>query len=48
MSLGVQLVWRFTLGIPVACLAWTVTHEELFRELRSSVRPTGTLARRPG
>ena len=34
MSLGVQLVWLFTLGIPVACLAWTVTHEEIFREPR--------------
>jgi len=34
MSLGVQLVWLFTLAIPVACVAWTVTHEELFREPR--------------
>ena len=33
MSLGVQLVWLFTLAIPVACVAWTVTHEELFREV---------------
>ena len=23
-----------TLGIPVACVSWTVTHEEVFRELR--------------
>ena len=34
MSLGVQLVWLFTLAIPVACVGWTVTHEELFREPR--------------
>ena len=34
MSLGVQLVWLLTLGIPVACLAWTMTHEEIFREPR--------------
>ena len=33
MSLGVQLVWLFTLAIPVACVTWTVTHEELFREV---------------
>ncbi len=33
-TLGVQLVWLFTLAIPVACVAWTVTHEELFREPR--------------
>ena len=29
-----QLVWLFTLAIPVACVAWTVTHEEVFREPR--------------
>jgi len=34
MSLGVQLIWLFTLAIPVACIAWTVTHEEIFREPR--------------
>jgi hypothetical protein len=34
MSLGVQLVWLVTLGVPVACVAWTVTHEEIFREPR--------------
>ncbi len=34
LTLGVQLVWLFTLAIPVACVAWTVTHEELFREPR--------------
>lgn len=34
MSLGTQLVWLFTLAIPVASVAWTVTHEELFHEPR--------------
>jgi len=34
MSLGTQLIWLFTLPIPVACVAWTVTHEEIFREPR--------------
>jgi hypothetical protein len=29
-----QLVWLFTLALPVACVAWTVTHEEVFREPR--------------
>ena len=29
-----QLVWLFILAIPVACVAWTVTHEEVFREPR--------------
>jgi hypothetical protein len=31
---ALQLVWLFTLALPVACVAWTVTHEELFREPR--------------
>ena len=29
-----QLMWLFTLALPVACVAWTVTHEEVFREPR--------------
>jgi len=35
MTMVMQLVWLFTLPIPVACVAWTVTHEELFAELRA-------------
>ena len=29
-----QLVWLVILAIPIACVAWTVTHEEIFREPR--------------
>lgn len=29
-----QVLWLFVLAIPVACVAWTVTHEEVFREPR--------------
>lgn len=29
-----QLVWLLVLAIPIACVAWTVTHEEVFREPR--------------
>lgn len=29
-----QVIWLFILAIPVACIAWTVTHEEVFREPR--------------
>lgn len=29
-----QLFWLFVLAIPIACVAWTVTHEEIFREPR--------------
>jgi hypothetical protein len=34
MTLGIQTFWLFLLAIPVACIAWTVTHEEVFREPR--------------
>ncbi len=32
MQLYIQLIWLFVLAIPAACVAWTVTHEELFKE----------------
>ena len=31
MTLAAQIVWLFVLALPVACIAWTVTHEEIFR-----------------
>ena len=34
MDLNAQLFWLFVLAIPIACIAWTVTHEEVFREPR--------------
>jgi hypothetical protein len=34
-SLGNQIVWLFLLAIPVACIAWTVTHEEVFSEWKN-------------
>jgi hypothetical protein len=34
VSLTVQLIWLFVLAIPIASIAWTVTHEEVFREPR--------------
>lgn len=34
LPLRVQLAWLMMLAIPVACVAWTVTHEEIFREPR--------------
>lgn len=32
MSEKLQLLWLFVLAAPVACVAWTVTHEEVFKE----------------
>jgi hypothetical protein len=34
MPIGHQLVLLFIFAVPVACLSWTVTHEEVFREPR--------------
>jgi hypothetical protein len=34
MTLYTQIFWLFILSIPIACIAWTVTHEEVFREPR--------------
>jgi len=34
VSLGLQVAWLLILGVPVACITWTVTHEEIFREPR--------------
>jgi hypothetical protein len=35
MPLSVQVSWLFILAIPVACVAWTITHEEVLREPRN-------------
>jgi len=35
MELHIQIIWLFVLALPVACIAWTVTHEEVFREPRT-------------
>ena len=34
MSISLQVACLFLLALPVACIAWTVTHEEVFREPR--------------
>jgi hypothetical protein len=34
MTLLNQFAWLFLLAIPIACITWTVTHEEVFREPR--------------
>jgi len=45
MSIGMQLVWLFVLAIPIACIAWTVTHEEVFREPRDYCKQQSDSAR---
>jgi len=34
MEIANQLFWLFILALPIGCVAWTVTHEEVFREPR--------------
>jgi hypothetical protein len=34
IPLNLQIVYLFLLAIPIASIAWTVTHEEVFREPR--------------
>jgi hypothetical protein len=34
MGIHDQIVWLFLLALPIACVAWTVTHEEVFKEPR--------------
>jgi hypothetical protein len=34
MPIQTQIAWLFVLAIPVACVAWTITHEEVFKEPR--------------
>ncbi|HXJ85880.1 MAG TPA: hypothetical protein VMS18_03630 [Candidatus Binatia bacterium] len=51
MKLEVQVAWLFILAVPTACVAWTVTHEEVFREprlycQRQSIRSRGILGRK--
>lgn len=33
LALKEQLIWLFVLAVPVACVSWTVTHEEIFSEI---------------
>jgi hypothetical protein len=34
VSIAFQFGWLLLLAIPIACVAWTITHEEVFREPR--------------
>ena len=34
MEITTQIQWLFLLALPIACIAWTVTHEEILREPR--------------
>ena len=46
MTLYHQLALLFILPMPIACIAWTVTHEEVFREPREWCARRSTSCRR--
>jgi hypothetical protein len=50
LPVAAQIVWLLVLAIPIACVAWTATHEEIFREPReycnAQCRESRTLVRR--
>jgi hypothetical protein len=47
MTLGEQLAFLFVLGLPIASVAWTVTHEEVFREPREWCKDRSESCRNP-
>ncbi len=51
LTIGEQVGWLLLLAIPIACISWTVTHEELFSEVHewcvtASQRSRGPIARK--
>ena len=34
LTLEYQIIYLFIMALPIGCIAWTVTHEEVFREPR--------------
>jgi hypothetical protein len=50
VPLSAQIVWLFILALPIACVSWTITHEEAFREPREyfmrKSQESGSLATR--
>ena len=33
MGISLQIIWLFILALPIACISWTITNEEIFREV---------------
>ena len=34
LTIYYQIIYLFIMALPIACISWTVTHEEVFREPR--------------
>ncbi|HEY4937144.1 MAG TPA: hypothetical protein VII44_11215 [Puia sp.] len=41
MPIYLQIIFLFILAMPVSCIAWTVTREEIFREPREFCKKRG-------
>ena len=41
-----QIFWLFILALPIASIAWTITHEEVFREPREFCKERSQTCRR--
>jgi hypothetical protein len=46
MTEKMQMLWLFILAAPVACVAWTVTHEDVFKEVHEWCVQKSETARR--
>lgn len=45
MDLSAQVARLFLIAIPIACIAWTVTHEDIFKESREYCIRQSTVAK---
>ena len=45
MPLKIQIIWLFILALPIACVAWTVTHEAIFSEPREYCKARSVTAK---
>jgi len=48
MTIPMQVAWLFLLAIPIASIAWTITHEEVFREPRDYCKRQSLTAKTVG
>lgn len=46
MNIGEQVAFLFILAIPIASIAWTITHEEIFREARDWCKENSQICNR--
>ena len=46
MNIGEQVAFLFILAIPIASIAWTITHEDIFREAREWCKENSQMCNR--